>query len=606
MKNRALAFILITGVRWWPLGLLCLISATGVLANNIPSGGTNGPNVALVDNGSTVIISNGIVSILCTKSSAVISQINYIYNNGSGTITNQLLANGTDGGELYWENNSYNGPQFTNYWVVANTANYVEIAMFSSSTSVANDELEVHYSMLRGSPGFYVTPIWSHRSTDGTLLLGECRDNIYAGGIFNWMSVDAARNRLMEVSGGSSIGVLNAPVEVSLWKNGIYQGQYEDKYKYSADFGVQRVWGWSSVGKGGSNVGLWNVSASMEYYNGGPMKRELMSHIGTTVLNMLNGFHYGSGTNDSNWAAGEVWTKVYGPYFIYCNNITNTITDPTQASSNLFADAQAQAAAEQPAWPYSWFTNANYALASNRGAVTGQIVINDSGNPNASASNLWVGVVQQPITIDGIYDFQEWAKPYQFWVQSDANGNFTIPNVIPGTNYTLYAFGPGAAGTFQSQNQTGGNSPNTFNLPASPFSVTVTAGATNNLGTVTWTPTRVGATVFEIGYPNRTGQNKFRHGDDYWVSDIGPRPAAPSPIWGKYLEYPFDFPNGPNYVVGQVAGRPIGIMFSLSLPAVPGLSTTRLPRLLLSCPRLRPAAHRLPSTWRCVRIFRER
>ena len=50
-------------------------------------------------------------------------------------------------------------------------------------------------------------------------------------------------------------------------------------------------------------------------------------------------------------------------------------------------------------------------------------------------------------------------KPYQFWVKTDTNGNFTIPNVIAGTNYTLYAFGPGAAGTFMSQNQTGGNPP---------------------------------------------------------------------------------------------------------------------------------------------------
>ena len=120
----------------------------------------------------------------------------------------------------------------------------------------------------------------------------------------------------------------------------------------------------------------------------------------------------------------------------------------------------------------------------------------------------------------------------------------------PRINYTLYAFGPGAAGTFMSQNQTGGNPPNTFNLPASPFSITVTGGATNNLGTVTWTPTRVGPTVFEIGFPNRTG-DKFKHGDDWWVGDIGPNAANPSPIWSKWLEYPFDYPNGPNYTIGQ-------------------------------------------------------
>lgn len=517
---------------------------------NVPGGGTNGANVTLTDNGSTVTMANGIVSILCTKSGASLSQINYTYNNGSGTQTQQLLAGGTDGGEMYWENSSDEGLAFTYSLIVnpaSNGGNYAEIAM--TTTTVSNDVLEVHFSILRGSTGFYTTAIWYHRAIDGAFGMGECRDNIYAGSIFNWMSVDANRNRLMEVSGGSAIGVQGAPVEVSLWTNGIYAGRYEDKYKYSADFGDQRVWGWSSVGAGGSNVGLWNIIPSAEYYNGGPMKRELMSHIGTTILNMLNGGHYGGG-EDGNWAAGEVWTKVSGPYLIYCNNITNTITATNVAAQALYNDALAQATAEVAAWPYSWFTNANYTLAAGRGAVSGKMVINDAYNPNASASNLWVGVIQQPVTTTATYDFQEWMKPYQFWVHADANGNFTIPNVIAGNNYTLYAFGPGAAGTYQSQVQSGGSAPNTLDIPASPFSVTVTAGATNNLGAVTWTPTRVGPTVFEIGYPDRTGR-KFRHGEDWWIGDIGPGATNPLPIWSKWLEYQFDFPNGPDYVVGQ-------------------------------------------------------
>jgi rhamnogalacturonan endolyase len=529
----------------------CLIATVPVFAN-IPGGGTNGPDATLVDNGDgTVTMANGIVSILCAKSGATINQINYTYNNGGGSQTINLLSGGNNGGQLYWELGGFGGGTFT-YTVVADPAanggNYAEISLLS--TSVSSGTMEVHFSMLRGSTGFYVTPIWSHRSVDGALTMGETRDNIYAGSIFNWMSVDATRNRLMEVQPGSlSIGVLGAPVEVSLWTNGIYAGQYEDKYKYSADFGVQRVWGWSSVGGGGANVGLWNVSASVEYYNGGPMKRELMEHIGTTILNMHNGSHYGGGT-DGSWSSGEVWTKVYGPYFIYCNNITSTVTDTNQAAQALYNDAQAQAAAEAAAWPYNWFTIANYASASNRGTVAGRMVINDVYNPNASASNLSVGVVQQPSTTDGIYDFQEWMKPYQFWVKTDANGNFTIPNVIAGANYTLYAFGPGAAGTFQSQAQSGGSAPNSVDIPASPFSVTVVGGATNNLGNVTWTPTRVGPTVFEIGYPDRTAA-KFRHGEDWWVGDIGPSLTNPSPIWSKWLEYPFDFPGGPNYIVDQ-------------------------------------------------------
>jgi len=520
---------------------------------NIPGGGTGiGANVTVLDNGATVSIGNGIVTILCTKSGATIDQINYVYNNSGATVTNQLLAGNPNDGQLYWTRlGGFVNGTFS-YSLVANPANnegnYAEISLLN--TSATNGTLEVHFSMLRGSAGFYVAAIWSHRSVDGAIALGEERENIYSGSIFNWMSVDALRNRLMEVQPGSAgVGVYGAPAEVSLWTNGVYAGQYEDKYKYSADYGVTRVWGWSSVGNGGKNIGLWNVTASPEYYATGPMKRENKCHIGTTILNLLYSGHYGLGTDDS-FIDGETWTKVSGPYFIYCNNITNAITATNQAAQALYNDALAQAAAEQSAWPYFWFTNANYAPAAGRGAVTGTMVINDSSNPNASAFNLWVGLIQQPSTAEGNYDFQQWAKPYQFWVKTGANGNFTIPGVIAGGNYTLYAFGPGAAGTFQSQTQTGGSAPNTLDIPVSPFSVTVTAGATNNLGSVIWTPARVGATVFEIGCPDRNA-TEFRHGEDWWVGDIGSSPTNPLPVWSKFLEYPFDFPNGPNYVVGQ-------------------------------------------------------
>ena len=546
MKSRSLplriGLLMLAGVVWQ--GSL----TPSALANS--PGGTNGSAtpVTLVDNGNgNVTMGNGIVSIVCATAQAQINDINYTYNNSGSTTTQQLLNGGTDGGKLYWENGGFGSGTYT-YTPVATGPNYAEMDLLSTSST--SGTMDVHFSMLQGSPGFYVTAIWSHRSVDAAMSMGETRDNIYSGAIFNWMCVDAARNRLMEVTPGeSSVAVFGAPKEVSLWTSGLYQGLYEDKYKYSADFGAQRVWGWASVGSGGKNVGLWNILGSVEYYNGGPMKRELMSHIGTTILNMTRGGHYGGGS-DVNWAAGEVWTHCYGPWFIYCNNVTNTLANPAQASAALYADALAQAAAEQTAWPYSWFTNANYAPASNRGALSGQIVINDTYNPNASAAGLWVGVVQQPSTTGGVYDFQDWCKPCQFWVQSGTNGSFTISNVIAGANYTLYAFGPGAAGMFMSQSQTGGNPPLTYNLPAAPFSVTVTAAATNNLGAVTWTPTRVGPTVFEIGYPSRTA-SKFRHGDDWWVGDIGPNSGVPSPIWSKFLEYPFDFPNGPYYVVGQ-------------------------------------------------------
>ena len=517
---------------------------------NIPGGGTGtGANVTVVDNGDgSVTMANGVVSIHVIKSGASINQINYTYNNGTGTQTQNLLAGGKNGGTFYWEFGGWGGSSWA-YSLVTNNGSYAEIDL--KCDSATNGLVDIHFSLLRGSPGFYVTPTWSHRAQDAAMGTGEERDNIYIAPYFNWMSVNDQVQRECGIN-ASYTGAFYSPQENSLCTSGPLQGTYDDKYKWSADFSAERVWCWSSVsdsafGVTGKNVGIWHVVSSWEFYNGGPLKPELND---APMVNMINGGHYYFG-NDSGFAAGEVWTRVSGPYFIYVNNVSSSLTDPVAASQALYADAKAQAAAEGTAWPYSWLNNANYASSAQRGTVTGQIVINDIYNPNASASNLWVGVEQQPAhTGNNAYDFQLWSKPYEFWTKADANGNFVISNVVAGNNYTLYAFGPGASGMFMSKNQNGGNPGIIYALPSSQFTVVVTGGATNNLGTVTWTPARVGPTVFDIGYLTRKG-DKFRHGDDYWVGDVGPSPSVPSPIWTKFMEFPFDFPSGLNYVVGQ-------------------------------------------------------
>ncbi len=527
---------------------------------NVPGGIINGTTAAVtITNGANgPTISNGIVQIVCSTNGGSLSQINYTYNNGGGTTTKQMLLGGKDGGEFYWEYGGYGGSTWTYNVVVdpsTNGGSYAEVAFTSIATGTAADgDLQINFSMLRGSPGFYTTLTMKHHAGDVACGLGEMRTNIYIAPDFNWMSVSPTVQRELGIN-STFVPAYDSTQEDSLCVSGVNAGTYDDKYKFSQLWGTQRVWGWGSVSDpahgvtSGQNVGIWYVLASSEYYNGGPLKPELMD---APMVNMLNGGHYHMGS-DSSWAADENWTRVQGPFFVYCNNVSKTLTDPIATSQALYADAVAQGAAEATAWPYSWFNNAtydsNYAQASQRGTVTGKFVINDVDNPNASGSNLWVGVVQQPSTTDGVYDFQQWYKPYQFWTKTDANGNFTIPAVISGTNYTLWAFGPGAAGTYMSQNQTGGNPPYLVNVPSTPFAVSVSGSTTTNLGTLTWTPTRVGPTVFEIGYPDRTG-HKFRHGDDWWVGGIGPSPTQPSPIWTQFLDYPFDFPNGMTYTVG--------------------------------------------------------
>ena len=199
------------------------------------------------------------------------------------------------------------------------------------------------------------------------------------------------------------------------------------------------------------------------------------------------------------------WTKTCGPWFYYLNDVPADITDAKQAAHQLYQDALAQADAEAKAWPYAWFKHPGYVPASGRGTVKGRIVINDAGNPNASAAGTWVGLEQQPQTIKGFYDFQKWLKPYQFWVQADKDGNFTVPNVIAGANYTLWAYGPGAAGTFLSQEQTGGNPPLEYTLPAKPFAVNVTAGQTSDLGNNHLDAQARGCDGLRVGLPEPQG-----------------------------------------------------------------------------------------------------
>lgn len=113
-------------------------------------------------------------------------------------------------------------------------------------------------------------------------------------------------------------------------------------------------------------------------------------------------------------------------------------------------------------------------------------------------------------------DWQNDAKHYQFWVQADAQGNFSIPNVRPG-NYTLHAIADGVLGEFVLTN------------------VTVEPGMLQ-LGKLKWQPARYGKQLWDIGIANRSGGEFFK-GNDY-------------AHWGWYLEYPKLFPHDVNYLIG--------------------------------------------------------
>jgi rhamnogalacturonan endolyase len=390
------------------------------------------------------------------------------------------------------------------------------------------------------------------------------------------MTVDANRNMKMITAYDWNHGTVMNMKEVRRMTSGLYKGQVEHKYDYSANQFDVRAWGWSSTGK---HVGLWFVNGSVEYLSGGPTKFELSSHRDATfgnnpnapapptLLNYWRSSHYGGSI--CSIAQTDAWTKVVGPFVIYCNG------GPTPAA--MWKDALARAEKESGAWPYEWVSGVDYPHKAERGAATGRLVLKDSQAPKPTLPHLLVGLTAPDYTPSRIsrgaggfggfglagggedetnnvsgsstnqgfgrrgrsggggpggfrfrggvggglpraVDWQNDAKNYEFWVRGDAKGNFTIPNVRPG-NYSLHAIADGVLGDFTLTN------------------VTVRAGQKLDLGKLNWQPVRHGKQLWDIGIPNRSGAEFFK-GDDYYH-------------WGWYLEYPKLFPNDVNYVVGQ-------------------------------------------------------
>ena len=336
--------------------------------------------------------------------------------------------------------------------------------------------------------------------------------------LFDYLIVDEQRQREM-IRGedwvrGEPLNLKEARRIVT----GKFAGRIEHKYDYAARLAEVPAYGWASATRG---IGLWMVNPSLEYINGGPIKVELTGHIDgkpqlpadPTLLFVWHGCHYGGKVIVVR--SNECWTKVAGPVWIYANR--------GQVPAGVHADALARAAREQAAWPYDWARIPGYASRAERGCVRGRLVLSDPYAPTATAAYAWVGLAAASYTVEltrgrrMTYDWQLDGRHYQYWVRADQNGEFHIDHARPG-EYVLYAFTDGVLGDFA---HTG---------------VVVRAGATNDLGTLTWVPRWYGRPLWQIGIPNRSAE-EFRHGDHYWQ-------------WGLYLRYPEEFPHDVDFLVG--------------------------------------------------------
>jgi rhamnogalacturonan endolyase len=514
---------------------------TGLRANagtpTIAKPKVNAP-VTVTDNGRTWTLDNGIVKATVSKGSGKLSSL--IFKNI------ETLSRNSEGWEQYPINQI--SPVLT-IDPAQNGGERAEVSVKGASSGRGRRglDIEVRYALERGASGFYTYAIYSHETNYPAAGEGESRFINQLDSRFDWLSVDADRNLPMCNNADERAGVEIHAKEQRILSTGIYKNSVEHKYSYCAELYHLPAYGWSSIH---DHIGIWFINPANEYLGGGPTRLDLVCHMGATMLDYWTSGHYGGGA-ECNLPAGEKWSKVVGPIFVYCNALQNfqtpapadlatlaaTAGNPTipaawTANANaLFSDALHEAKSIKSQWPFTWVQGVDYPQKNQRATITGQLILNDPQAATTALPHLNVGLTHPDYTgrdssfvrRSGNGNLITWAHDanyYQFWTEGGTDGRFTIANVRPG-NYTLHAFADGVLGEFAQTD------------------ITVTAGQSLDLGKLEWKPVRYGQQLWEIGYPDRTG-GKFFKGDgaNYW-------------LWGWPMRYPLLFPNNITYTIGQ-------------------------------------------------------
>jgi rhamnogalacturonan endolyase len=473
---------------------------------NVPGGGNAGPAVTVARQRSYATLANGIITAVIDTVSAKVISLRY----QGHEMVSQTGRHKT----IYFfvvGDRNYEIASPCVYSVKRQTPDMVDISckrVYSRQNPKQHPwDIDTHFVLRRGASGLYVYTIVNHWTDYPALDIGQylmiwSMPELGGQWLLEKIYVDEARHWELPSPDDFTRCEPTGIQEIVRLTTGPWKGQYDCKYMYTASYRDLGCWGFASDR---NHIGAWVIFGSHEFFNNGPTMSDLTSASGIFQV-MFNMNHYGG--SGIAIPKGEVWQKVFGPYLLYCNSSPN-------GGDACWADAKRQAQAEQAAWPYAWLTdNSLYPLKTERGMVTGRFVVRDTLKPNVSGAGAWVGVTRPDPGVNWQLD----SKHYQYWVQADAAGNFSIPNVRPGI-YVLYAFVTGAVGEFSQTN------------------VTVKAGETTALGDVVWKVPHSGASLaWEIGVPDRTAR-EFRHGNDYFQPYL----------WEKFAG---EFSNPLEYTVG--------------------------------------------------------
>ncbi|KAM1008892.1 hypothetical protein ACFX2J_005242 [Malus domestica] len=438
----------------------------------------------LRNQGPYVVMDSGVVKLTILKPQGYLTGISYGGMDNLLDVKSNETSRGLKGAEYSVVHHSNDSLEvsFKNTFIPS-SANGVKLPL----------SVDIRYIVKTGVSGFYNYAIYERSSGCPAFDLAQTRMAFkLRREKFHYMAITDEKQRIMPMPEdvlpprGKQLIVPESVLLVDPI-NPDLKGEVDDKYQYSMDNKDSGVHGWISSGP---TVGFWLIFPSQEFRNGGPTKQNLTVHTGPFCLAMLHGTHYIGEDILAHFEEGETWTKVFGPFFVYLNS-----TPDVSKAHDLWIDAKKQRLIEETLWPYAFVQSPYYVAAKERGSVSGRLFVQDRYVSDSLIPAKYAYVGLSVATTPG--SWQTESKDYQFWIQTDIIGNFTIKNVIPGV-YRLHGWIPGFVGDYLDNER-----------------ITISAGSQTQLGNLTYVPLRDGPTLWEIGYPDRTAI-------DYYVPDVNP------------------------------------------------------------------------------------